>query len=162
MDSKGQVSVEYLFLILIFLIILFTVTIPFATHAITDSQNVSVTSDAETAVSTIANAVDVVYANGPNSQRTVNVYIPQNNTNLVYDSTNNLLNLSLTNIPINANSTNFTSNYMVNYVNATVPSNIPITITGHNPIIYNGTYWHTFIISWPTSPPGSTITININ
>ena len=158
MDSKGQVSVEYLFLILIFLIILFTVTIPFATHAITDSQNVSVTSDAETAVSTIANSVDIVYANGPNSQRTVNVYIPQNNTNLVYDPTDNLLNLSLTGVLVNAS----IPNVNVPYVNATIPSNIPITITGNNPIISNGTYWHTFIISSPTSPTGSTITININ
>ena len=155
MDSKGQVSVEYLFLILIFLIILFTVTIPFASHAITDSQNVSVTSDAETAVSTIANAVDVVYANGPNSQRTVNVYIPQNNTNLIYDGIDNLLNLSLTGILVNAS----IPNVNVPYVNATVPSNVPITITGNNPIISTNTHWHTFTISWPV---GSTITININ
>jgi hypothetical protein len=155
LDSKGQVSVEYLFLILIFLIILFTVTIPFASHAITDSQNVSVTSDAETAVSTIANAVDVVYANGPSSQRTVNVYIPQNNTNLIYDGTDNLLNLSLTGILVNAS----IPNVNVPYVNATVPSNIPITITGNNPIISTNTQWHTFTISWPV---GSTITININ
>ena len=156
LDSKGQVSVEYLFLILIFLIILFTVTIPFATHAITDSQNVSVTSDADTAVSTIANAIDVVYANGPNSQRTVNVYIPQNNTNLVYDPTDNLLNLSLTNIPVNASNPNGPS---MPYVNSTVPANVPITITGNNPIISTNTQWHTFTISWPV---GSSITINIS
>ena len=80
MDSKGQVSAEYLFLILIFLIILSTVTVPMAANSITASQQVSVTSDSETAVSTIANAVNVVYANGPSSERTVNVYIPQSTT----------------------------------------------------------------------------------
>ena len=154
MDSKGQVSAEYLFLIVIFLIILFTVTIPFATHAITDSQNVSVTSDAETAVSTIANAVDVVYANGPSSQRTVNVYIPQNNVNLTYDNINNLLDLNVIGIPVNANNT-YGPN--VTYVNATIPSNVPITIIG-NPIVSTNSHWHTFTISWPV---GQNITINI-
>jgi uncharacterized protein (UPF0333 family) len=153
LDNKGQVSAEYLFLILIFLIILTTVTIPFATNSITASQNVSVTSDAETAVSTIANAVDLVYSNGPSSQRTVNVYIPQNNANLSYDGTD-ALDLSLTGIPVNANNTTAT----VPYVNATIPNNVPITITG-NPIVTTNTHWHTFTISWPV---GSTITININ
>ena len=85
MDSKGQVSAEYIFLILIFLIVLTSVTIPFAGNAISSSQNVSVTSDAQTALSSIVNAVNVVYSNGPGAKRTVNVYIPQD-TNLNYNS----------------------------------------------------------------------------
>ena len=56
MDSRGQVSAEYIFLILIFLIVLATVTVPFAGDAITSSQNVSVASDAKVALSAITNA----------------------------------------------------------------------------------------------------------
>ncbi len=65
MDSRGQVSAEYIFLILIFLIVLALVTVPLAGRTINATQNVSVTSDAKTALSTIANGVNVVYSNGP-------------------------------------------------------------------------------------------------
>ena len=143
MDSRGQISAEYLFLILIFLIVLTSVTIPFATNSIKASQNVSVTSDAQTAVSTIANAVDVVYSNGPNSQRTVNVYIPQT-TNLNYNNGN--LALGLNGIPVNASSPN---GPQVASANATVP------FPTNNLTIAKG--WHNFKISWGVSD--STITI---
>ena len=83
MDSRGQASAEYLFLILIFLIVLATVTVPFAGYAISSSQNVSITSDAQTAVSTLVNAVNVVYANGPGAKRTVSLYIPQKHSRVL-------------------------------------------------------------------------------
>ncbi len=151
LDSKGQVSAEYLFLILIFLIILSTVTVPMAANSITASQQVSVTSDSETAVSTIANAVNLVYANGPSSERTVNVYIPQSTT-LTYDNINNQLDLNLTGV-------SYTNGTQKATVNASVPTNIPITINGNGSISNANTKWHTFTITWPV---GSTITININ
>ncbi len=148
MDSRGQVSAEYLFLILIFLVVLTFVTVPLAYNSITSSQNVSVTSDAQTAVSTLANAVNVVYANGPQSQRTVNVYIPQND-NLVYDNVNQLLNLSLSGIPNNT-TTNTTGNR--NAVNATVP----YAVNFANAAVTKG--WHNFQVTWGLGNTTITIT----
>ena len=76
MDVKGQVSVEYLLVILVVLIVLGTVTIPMIGSSVSSSSDVSKSSDAKTAVDTIANAADLVYANGPGSKRTLSVYIP--------------------------------------------------------------------------------------
>jgi uncharacterized protein (UPF0333 family) len=145
MDSRGQASAEYLFLILIFLIILTTVTIPFAGNAISSSQNVSVTSDAQTALSTIVNAVNVVYANGPGAKRTVSVYFPQGST---LSSSSNLLMLNLNNIPVSASS----PSTLKPNVNATIPYNV--TVTGGS--VSKG--WHNVIISWNV---GSSISVQV-
>lgn len=77
MDVKGQVSVEYLLVILVVLIVLGTVTIPMIGSSVSSSSDVSKASDAKAAVDTIANAADLVYANGPGSKRTLSVYIPK-------------------------------------------------------------------------------------
>ena len=75
MDVKGQASVEYLLLTLVFLIIIGTVTVPLLiTPGINDALDVSHSSDASAAVNSIANAIGVVYSNGPGSVRTINVY----------------------------------------------------------------------------------------
>ena len=79
LDDRGQISAEYLLIIVVVLVILGSVTIPFAGKSIDASNDVSWTSDAKIAVESIANAVNVVYANGPGSKRTLNVRIPQNN-----------------------------------------------------------------------------------
>jgi uncharacterized protein (UPF0333 family) len=147
MDSRGQASAEYIFLILIFLIVLTTVTIPFAGNAISSSQNVSITSDAQTALSTIVNAIDVVYSNGPGARRTVNVYFPQN-ANLAYST--NVLSLSLQGIPVNASN----PSTLKPNVNSSVP--YALTITGG--AVTKG--WHDVTISWGVG--NSTITIAIS
>jgi uncharacterized protein (UPF0333 family) len=77
MDSKGQLSVEYLLLILVIVIILGAVTIPLVGNSISNSLYVSGASDAKNAVSNIANAANLVYANGPSSKRTINIYMPK-------------------------------------------------------------------------------------
>lgn len=80
MDDRGQVSFEYLMLILVSILIIGSVTIPLVGKAIDASNDVSRASDAKIAVETIANAVDIVYANGPGAKRTVSFYIPQTGT----------------------------------------------------------------------------------
>ena len=147
MDSRGQASAEYLFLILIFLIVLTTVTVPFAGNAISSSQNVSVTSDAKTALSTIANAINVVYSNGPGAKRTVNVYIPQDTT-LSYS--NNFLFLGLQNIPKNASN----PGVLKSNVNSSVPYAVNVVPSG---TISKG--WHNFIVTWGVG--NSTITVTV-
>jgi uncharacterized protein (UPF0333 family) len=80
MDVKGQASAEYLLLALVFLIILGSVTIPLVGKAVDSSMDVSDTSNVDAAVNSIANAVGVVYANGPGAKRTINVYFPVGGT----------------------------------------------------------------------------------
>lgn len=148
MDSRGQASAEYLFLILIFLIVLTTVTVPFAGNAISSSQNVSVTSDAKTALSTIANAVNVVYANGPGAKRTVNVYIPQTTT-LSYS--NKFLFLGLNDIPVNASNPGVSKQN----VNSSVPYDVNIVSSGGS--VTKG--WHNFVITWGVGNSSITVTV---
>ncbi|MDO9260521.1 MAG: class III signal peptide-containing protein, partial [Flavobacteriaceae bacterium] len=78
MDKRGQVSVEYLLVVLVLILILSVVTIPLIGNSIDASNDVSDASDAKIATDTLANAADVVYANGPGAKRTVSIYVPQN------------------------------------------------------------------------------------
>lgn len=93
MDKRGQLSVEYLLLVLIILIILGTVTIPLIGNSIDASMDVSMVSDAKTAVESISSAADIVYSNGPGSRRTMDIYIPQG-TNL--NTANNIVGMNIT------------------------------------------------------------------
>lgn len=142
MDSRGQVSAEYIFLILVFLIVLATVTVPFAGEAISSSQNVSVASDAKVALSTITNAVNVVYSNGPGAKRTVNVYFPQNDT-LTYDD--KTLTLGLQNITASAGDKKKNVKASVPYV---------VTVDG---TVTKG--WHDVVITWKVGDESITVTI---
>lgn len=87
LDDRGQISAEYLLLIVVILVILGSVTIPLITDSVRASNDISWTSDAKIAVESIADAVNVVYANGPGAKRTLNIHVPrdgmsfQNNTN---------------------------------------------------------------------------------
>lgn len=148
MDSRGQVSAEYIFLILIFLIVLATVTIPFAGDAISSSQNVSVASDAKVALSAITNAVNVVYSNGPGAKRTVNVYFPQD-AQLAYDGTNKALTLGLQNIPVSASDP---SGDQKGNVQASVP--YAVTVDG---TVTKG--WHDVVITWDVGDKFITVTV---
>jgi uncharacterized protein (UPF0333 family) len=78
LDKRGQVSVEYLLVVLVLILILSIITIPLIGESIDSSNDVSDASDAKVATDTLANAADVVYANGPGAKRTVSFYIPQN------------------------------------------------------------------------------------
>ncbi len=93
MDVKGQASAEYLLLVLVFLIILGSVTIPLVGNSIDASMDVSDSSDVNVAINSIANAVGVVYANGPGSKRTINIYFPVSGN---LDTTGNILNMPVT------------------------------------------------------------------
>jgi len=86
MENKGQASAEYLLLLVVILIIIASVTMPLVNVSVKNTMATSKTSDGVNAVQTIANAVNLVYANGPSAKRTVNVYIPQQTT--LTDNTN--------------------------------------------------------------------------
>ena len=145
MDVKGQASVEYLLLTLVFLIIIGSVTVPLITQGINDSLDVSHSSDASAAINSIANAIGVVYANGPGSQRTVNVYFSNDNAILGYNAANKTILMS---VPVyGGNGTKI------------IDANVPIAVTFNgagtfnvvNKTNYNAT------VTWPIG----TNTINV-
>jgi uncharacterized protein (UPF0333 family) len=111
MDVKGQASVEYLLLALVFLIIIGSVTVPLINQGINDSLDVSHSSDASAAINSIANAIGVVYSNGPGSVRTINVYFSNANALLIY--VNNTIQMSVPEY---------------NGPNKVIDANVPITV----------------------------------
>ncbi|MGZ7067028.1 MAG: class III signal peptide-containing protein [Methanobacterium sp.] len=137
MDSKGQISAEYLLLVVVILIILGSVTIPLMGKSIDASNDVSWTSDAKVAVESVANAVDIVYANGPGAKRSIDIYIPQNGMALQTKG-NNI--------------------YIVTALSGNTTKNVTAS-TGYNlatvsiPLSKN---WHKIQVSWPI---GSNINI---
>jgi len=105
-----------LLLIVVILIILASVTIPLVSSSVNSTMDISRASDAKNAIQNIANAVDLVYANGPGAKRTVNVYIP---LNLVLQG-NNTQNIGM-NVPLSGNETKYVNsdlNYNVTFDNA--------------------------------------------
>jgi len=128
MDNKGQISAEYLLLVVVFIVILASVTIPMASKSIDTSMDVSQVSDAKTAVESIANAADVIYANGPGSKRTIDVYIPQS-TNLEATGNTTGMDIGL-------------SDATTKFVNAT----IKYTFNNTNVAVAKG--WHSVQLQW--------------
>jgi uncharacterized protein (UPF0333 family) len=144
MDVKGQASVEYLLLALVFLIIIGSVTVPLITQGINDSLDVSHSSDASAAINSIANAIGVVYSNGPGSVRTINVYFSNNNAALSYNSVNSTIQMSVPEY---------------NGPNKVIDANVPINVTfsPNNPFsVVNKTNYNA-TVTWPIG----TNTINV-
>ncbi len=131
MDKRGQVSVEYLLVILVLLLVLSIVTIPLIGSSIDASNDVSQASDAKVATDTLANAADVVYANGPGAKRTVSFYIPQN-TNITF--ANGVVKMNL--VYSNGTTGSISSSTQFNFAN-----NTTAVSTG----------WHNATVTWPLS-----------
>jgi uncharacterized protein (UPF0333 family) len=110
MDDRGQISAEYLLLIVVILVILGSISIPLMGKSIDASNDISWTSDAKNAVNSIANAVNLVYANGPSSKRSLAVYIPRDGMQV--QSTSNILKLTT---PLSSGGANKTVNATINY-----------------------------------------------
>ncbi len=141
MDDEGQISLEYLLLILVAILILGSVTIPLIGKAIDASNDVSRASDAKIAVETIANAVDIVYANGPGAKRTITFYIPQDGR-IGFDNQVIYFDVTL-------------SNGTTRRINATTEyANIAF-----NPVNLNRG-WHKAVIRWPDKSVNIVITVS--
>jgi len=96
MENKGQISAEYLLTVVVILIILATVSIPLVGSSINNTMDISNSADVEKAVNSIANAVNIVYSNGPGAKRTISVYVPSNLT-LTWDGTGIQMSVPLNN-----------------------------------------------------------------
>lgn len=140
MENKGQVSAEYLLLLVVILIIMAAVTIPLVATSVNATMDVSTSSDTKNAVQSIANAANLVYANGPGAKRTLSIYMPQT-MNLIYDSNSKTINQTLT---LSSQTKNISASvdYAVNFTN-------PNPSKG----------WHETQISWPTNVTNSPIIV---
>jgi uncharacterized protein (UPF0333 family) len=133
MDVKGQASVEYLLLALVFLIIIGSVSVPLVGKAIDSSLDVSHSSDTSAGINSIANAVGVVYSNGPGAKRTINVYFSKGGT-ISYNSANSTIQMPVV---------------LSNGTNKIIDANVPIAVN-LNPsgtVISNTNYNAT--VTWP-------------
>ncbi|MBI5680741.1 MAG: class III signal peptide-containing protein [Methanobacterium sp.] len=138
MDNRGQISAEYLLLIVVILIVLTSVTLPLVGTAINNSNDISWSSDAKIAVQTIANAVNIVYANGPGSKQTNDVYIPQT---MALTNAGNSVVLTVT---LSDGSTK------------TITGNTGYALSATNIPLSRG--WHTIQVYWPQGTNAITIT----
>jgi len=146
MDVKGQASVEYLLLALVFLIIIGYVTVPLINNTIGNSLDVSHSADASAAINSIANAVGVVYSNGPGAVRTINVYFSRGGT-LDYNSANSTIEMQ-----VNLNETN-------NSTNKTIDANVPIQVNFNLANVNSATNYNA-TVTWPVGTP-SIINVNL-
>ena len=144
MDVKGQASVEYLLLALVFLIIIGSVTVPLITQGINDSLDVSHSSDASAAINSIANAVGVVYSNGPGSKRTINVYFSSGGS-IDYSISNKTIFM-----PVNMNTGNSSK-----VIDANVP--IAVSFSPSDPFTFGNKTNYNATVTWPIG----TNTINV-
>lgn len=154
MDSKGQASAEYLLLILVILIIMGAVTIPLVAKSIGSSTATSQVSDAKTAVTTIANAVDIVYSNGPGAKRTFNVYLPKSNGDVSGDNSANLVvdnaakTVGMNIVYFNGKDASGADIYTTKYVNVATPNSTMynMSLIVSNPPLSKG--WHNIQVEW--------------
>jgi len=75
--KSGQFSVEFMIVIAFLLIALATISLPLYNRARADAQKASDLADAREAASTLANALNTVYADGVGSKKTVEYWLPK-------------------------------------------------------------------------------------
>ena len=141
LGNRGQISAEYLLIFVVILTVFFFMISNFIGPTIDASNNVSAVSDTKIVVDDIANAVNIVYANGPGAKRTVNINVPHDMTLTFANQT----------VGVNVDNLNYTQNG-----NFTTSKSVlaPIDYTGTiDPVTLtkgvNG--WRTVQIYWNTS-----------
>lgn len=139
MDRRGQASAEYLLLIVVILLVMGWLLVNVYQPSIESTMAVSTTSDAKNAVTNIANAANLVYANGPGAKRTLSVYIPASGT----FSSNNSSKVIL-----------FNSAGIAKTVNSSIASNMTIV----NPNVNKGWY-NNITVEWLLNTNYITVTI---
>lgn len=140
MENKGQISAEYLLTVVVILVIIATVSIPLVGKSVNDTMDISQSADVENTVNSIANAVNIVYANGPGSKRTISVYMP---ITLSLTTDGSTIQMS---IPLNTNGPKLIS-AKINH-NVTIPS----------PSFAKG--WHNVTVTWPVADTTTNIKID--
>jgi uncharacterized protein (UPF0333 family) len=79
-DSKGQLSVEYLLIILVIILAFIAIVLPTLEFGINNSIDMTNIVKIKSECIKITNAVDIVYSNGIGSKKTVIIDIPHGTT----------------------------------------------------------------------------------
>jgi len=139
-DNRGQISAEYLLLFCVILIVFLFMINNFITPTIDASNDVSAVAGTKAVVNTIADAVNLVYANGPGSKRTVDVNVPQD-MSLTFNTTSQLVGVTVGGLNYNGNSNNTKFvNATLNYNGNINPSPLTLSKGSHTIQVYwNGT-----------------------
>ena len=152
LDHRGQISAEYLLLFVVILTVLLFMISNFIGPTIDASNNVSAVSDTNVVVKSIADAVNVVYSNGPGAKRTLNVNVPQDMT-LTFDSDNQVVTTNRDDLNYTQNGTAYTSKEVSApmYYNPTDENKdiTPLTLTKG---------WHTIQVYWNNTNGVFTVT----
>jgi uncharacterized protein (UPF0333 family) len=139
MDRKGQASAEYLLLIVVILLVMGWLLVNVYQPSVGATMDVSKTSDAKNAVTNIANAANLVYANGPGAKRTLSVYVPADGT-FISNNASKVI--------------QFNSAGIAKSVNASTASNMTII----NPAVTKGWY-NNITVEWILNTNYVTVTI---
>ena len=94
MDSRGQVSLEYLLILAISLILLLVFTLPLTELTVQGTMDVSDAMNMRADLSKLAHAIKTVYGQGQGSKQSVNIIIKQS-VNLNIDKNHASCNLKL-------------------------------------------------------------------
>ncbi|MEG3224702.1 MAG: hypothetical protein BME94_04005 [Methanobacteriales archaeon Met13] len=150
MDLKGQGSAEYLLLVVVILIVMGWLVDNAYQPAINATMDISRSSDAKNAVGSIADAVNLVYANGPGAKRTLNVYIPPP-ANITGNNATKLIGM------------NFSLSNGTKYVNRSINYNVTVVgPTNTTKKWYNVTIEWKLDVEWKLGvDPRSFITVSI-
>ncbi|OEC84883.1 MULTISPECIES: class III signal peptide-containing protein [Methanobacterium] len=149
LDNRGQISAEYLLLFVVILTVFLFMINNFIGPTIDASNSVSKASDAKIAIESIADAVNIVYANGPGAKRTIDINIPQD-LDLNFNTDSQIVETTINNLNYNGNPANSkTLNAKINIAaNIDIsPSTLPLS---------KG--WHTVQVYWNTTTNNITIT----
>ena len=147
LDNRGQISAEYLLLFAAILVIFLFMINNFIGPTIDASNNITAVSDTKIVVDSIADAVNVVYANGPGAKRTLNVNVPHD-MDIMFNTTSHTM---LTNV--NLSSATVTS---IKSVSA------PMGYTGNiNPSPLSlDKGWHNVTVYWNSTSNSMEFTVN--
>lgn len=77
LDSKGQISLEYLLIVTISLILLIVFTLPLTETAITNTLDVSDTLNMKADISKVTHTISEVYGQGQGAKQSINIQSPQ-------------------------------------------------------------------------------------
>ncbi|MDR3223864.1 MAG: class III signal peptide-containing protein [Methanobrevibacter sp.] len=86
-DNKGQLSIEYLLVVLTVILILIAITLPTLEFGVNNSIDMTNILKTKSECVKIADAVNIIYSNGAGSKKTIIVDIPKD-TNLNFNSKN--------------------------------------------------------------------------
>jgi len=135
-DNRGQISAEYLLLFCVILIVFLFMINNFISPTIDASNDVSSIAGTKSVVDAIADAVNIVYSNGPGSKRTIDVNGPQDMV-VTFNATSQLVGVSVANVSYNGipNNTKFV-NSTLNFNGVFTPSTLTLTKGAHTIQVY--------------------------